>query len=708
MAKETLTILLKAQNEANKELRKLRGEIDNVKNTHRRATDSIWLWLKKLVPIVATVFAADRIIGFGKSIVQLWWQLEQTKVAFTTMLWSAERANKLLAELSDFAAKTPFEINWIRQTTKQLLAYGIEVEKIIPTLKSLGDVSAGLSVPIEQIAYAYWQVRSANQLLGTELRQFVNAGVPLIQELASMFGVTEWEIKKMTSQGLVSFEHVEQAFKNMSGEWWRFFDLMDKQSETLLWQWSNVQDSITRVKEELWQALLPTMKEVVGEIADRASEMANNKEKMDALKNTIEVTGEVIMFVGDGVVNFTAFLWKMWNTAREAAEALGAVVSGITWIGWATGQGVVLRNDASTNLMSPWARNEALTSYFNNWKTVQKDVVTEVKEAQKQISEIIGGWWWWGWGWKNAVSATENSMKTVLDENKDALEKIRDLRKNRMEDVKDAITNAYSRANDLIDTQKSKIRDGRKELDSLIASYDKLTVQTSLNIAGEVVNLQDQLKQVDQQIKDLKAWNGEWSYIDLLNQQKELQKQIWLWLENTDQQSIEEAKKRASESNIERILRESEEQRDLLREHIKEVKSRIEQEQQAYTQLYDFKSQLENSYHQLFKSHIQEQIGLYDRLLAKMSSASIGWGIAWARAMWWPVSGWQTYLVGERWPELFVPNRSWSIVPNNKITNNTPINITVNVSWNGNGQQIAQEIERMLTRKKQLSSLWIV
>ncbi len=91
------------------------------------------------------------------------------------MLHSGEAANVLLKDLSSFAKETPFEINGIRGTAKQLLAFGFQADDIIPTLKKLGDVSAGLSVPIEQVAYAYGQVRVANQLYGTELRQFVNA-----------------------------------------------------------------------------------------------------------------------------------------------------------------------------------------------------------------------------------------------------------------------------------------------------------------------------------------------------------------------------------------------------------------------------------------------------------------------------------------------------------------------------------------------------
>lgn len=215
--------------------------------------------------------AVNWIKNFAESIVTLWARLEQTKVAFTTMLWSAEEADALLRDLTDFASKTPFEINWIRDTAKQLLAFGFTSKEIIPTLKALGDVSAGLSVPIEQVAYAYGQVRVANQLYWTELRQFTNAWVPLLAELAKMFGVTETAVKKMVEQGKVWFKDVEQAFKNMSWEWGKFENLMDKQSKTVSWAWSNFKDTLTKTAEAMGIKLMPTIARAIDWLAKMTS-----------------------------------------------------------------------------------------------------------------------------------------------------------------------------------------------------------------------------------------------------------------------------------------------------------------------------------------------------------------------------------------------------------------------------------------------------
>ena len=102
-------------------------------------------------------------------------RLEQANISLTVMLGSYQKAKELLGDLSDLAKKTPFELVGIRDTAKQLIAFGIESDRVVDTIKMLGDVAAGTGAPLQQVAYAYGQVRTANQLYGTELRQFMNA-----------------------------------------------------------------------------------------------------------------------------------------------------------------------------------------------------------------------------------------------------------------------------------------------------------------------------------------------------------------------------------------------------------------------------------------------------------------------------------------------------------------------------------------------------
>lgn len=169
----------------------------------------------------------------------------------------------MLGDLSSFASKTPFDVQGIRATAKQLLAMSIESEKVIPTLKALGDVSAGLGVDLDRLAYNYGQVKTQTKLTGVELKDFMRAGVPLLGELASMLNKSEAEIQEMVSAGQIGFPLVEAAFQRMTGEGGKFNNLMAEQAKTLGGLLSNLGDEITQSSEAIGTALLPVAKEIV-------------------------------------------------------------------------------------------------------------------------------------------------------------------------------------------------------------------------------------------------------------------------------------------------------------------------------------------------------------------------------------------------------------------------------------------------------------
>ena len=206
------------------------------------------------VAVTAVGIAGAKAIG---GLVKLAGQFEMTTVAFTTMLGSGEKAEKMLEDLAKFASKTPFTISGVEQNAKQLLAMGIETEKLLPTLKSLGDISAGLNVPLERVALNFGQVKVQGKLTGRELRDFSVAGIPLIAELAKNLNKAESEIAEMVSAGDIGFADVENAFITMTSEGGKFEDLMDQMSGTLPGKISNIKDSFEILGRNMGEVFLP-------------------------------------------------------------------------------------------------------------------------------------------------------------------------------------------------------------------------------------------------------------------------------------------------------------------------------------------------------------------------------------------------------------------------------------------------------------------
>lgn len=202
--------------------------------------------------VTAFTSAASKLLDAGKFAIQSASDFEQNRIAFETMLGSADKAKKLLKDVSDFAAKTPFELPEVVTGAKQLLAYNIEAEKLIPTFNALGNIAAGVGKDkLPQLILAFGQVRAAGKLTGNELRQFTEAGVPLLDELGKKFGKTAGEVKIMVEEGKVGFSDVEAALFGMSQEGGKFFNLMQRQSLTFGGVMSNLSDNFGKLAREI-------------------------------------------------------------------------------------------------------------------------------------------------------------------------------------------------------------------------------------------------------------------------------------------------------------------------------------------------------------------------------------------------------------------------------------------------------------------------
>lgn len=178
-------------------------------------------------------------------------QFQKLEVAFNTMLGSADKADALMAQLVRTAAITPFDLEGVAQGAKQLLAYGMEAEKVNETLIRLGDIAAGLSMPLNDLVYLYGTTMAQGRLYTQDLNQFTGRGIPMIEELAKVFGVAESKVKDLVEAGRVGFPEVQKVIENLTGEGSKFGGLMEEQSKTITGQISNIEDAIASMFNDM-------------------------------------------------------------------------------------------------------------------------------------------------------------------------------------------------------------------------------------------------------------------------------------------------------------------------------------------------------------------------------------------------------------------------------------------------------------------------
>ena len=186
-----------------------------------------------------------------QSIIQTRGQFQQLEIAFSTMLRSNTQAKKLMDELIDTAAKTPFDLQGIASTTKQMLAYGSTVDNVVDELVMLGNVASGVGAPLGEIAYLYGTLRTQGRAFTVDIRQFAGRGIPIYEELAKVLGVTKDEVSGLVTEGKVGFAEVEKAFQNMTSSSGIYYNLMQEQSKSLTGMISNLGDAWDNVLNDL-------------------------------------------------------------------------------------------------------------------------------------------------------------------------------------------------------------------------------------------------------------------------------------------------------------------------------------------------------------------------------------------------------------------------------------------------------------------------
>ena len=205
----------------------------------------------KLAASAAGLFAVDKIKDFVSQLALVRGEYQQLEIAFETMLGSKSQADALMAQLINTAATTPFEMKEIAESAKMLLAYGMAADEVNGTLIRLGDIAAGLSIPIKDLAFLYGTTMVQGRLYTQDLNQFLGRGIPLADELAKQFGKNKSEVKKLVEEGKIGFPEVQKAIEALTGEGSKFGGLMEAQSKTISGQISNIEDAWEQMINEI-------------------------------------------------------------------------------------------------------------------------------------------------------------------------------------------------------------------------------------------------------------------------------------------------------------------------------------------------------------------------------------------------------------------------------------------------------------------------
>lgn len=260
----------------NRDVQKMKAQLSEVGTHAAKEGQKLDGIAKKVAGSMAAMFSVAAAEQFGQKIFQVRSEFQQLEVAFKVLLKSEERAVKLMGELTNLAATTPFGLQEVSGTAKQLIAYGIAAEDVNETLTTLGNIASAVGAPLRDIAYLYGTTMVQGRMYTQDLRQFMGRGIALADKLAEHFGIATDQVQEYVTAGKVGAKEFKAAIDALGGAGGEYDGLMEEQSKTLQGQWSNLQDSLDMMLNEIGK----TTQSAFGQAIGMAGKLVENYEKV--------------------------------------------------------------------------------------------------------------------------------------------------------------------------------------------------------------------------------------------------------------------------------------------------------------------------------------------------------------------------------------------------------------------------------------------
>ena len=214
-------------------------------------------YVDRLIKRIAVYYSLGQVNNFLTSVREVTAQFELQRISLGAILQNQENANALFSQIKTFALTSPVKILDLTKYTKQLAAYKIGYDELFDTTKRLTDVSVGLGVAMDRVILAYGQVRATGYLRASEIRQFTEMGVPIVEELSKkltqMNGelVSAADVMEMVSKRGISFELVKDVFNDLTSAGGIFYNMQEKQGNTLYGMWAKLGDAASVMYDKI-------------------------------------------------------------------------------------------------------------------------------------------------------------------------------------------------------------------------------------------------------------------------------------------------------------------------------------------------------------------------------------------------------------------------------------------------------------------------
>ncbi|MGI6376427.1 MAG: tape measure protein [Anaerolineae bacterium] len=339
------------------------------------------------VAALGGIAVAKRLFSAAKSaVVDFNASLEQSEIAWATMLGSERAARRMMSNLQQFAKETPFEFAELEEASRRLLAMGFSAQEILPTMTSLGDAAAALGLGTEgvnRLGLALGQMRAKTKVSAEEMRQLTEAGVPAWEILAQAVGKPIPEVMKLASAGKIAATTFINAFETFSQQ--NYGGMMERQSQTFKGAMSNIKDSLTQAAATAFQPLFAKLSEG----AQRIASFLNTEQFDRFVARTRGLVSGAVALVGNLSERWHFFWGRIQGSTSEVTDAVQERV--YTLVGWVSENLPVMQEivgEVVNRIRGLWEEHgeRIVTSVRGVWGTLQEQMRTSLAI----LGEVLG------------------------------------------------------------------------------------------------------------------------------------------------------------------------------------------------------------------------------------------------------------------------------------------------------------------------------
>jgi len=406
--------------------------------------------LKSLVSPMGLVTAGLGALGAGAGIggmLKLASETEALETQFRVLLGSGDAAKRMLADINEFAASTPFEQMELGTAAKQLLATGSAAGDIVGEMRQLGDIAALSGQRLGDLVNIYGKIRGQGKLTAETINQFAERGIPLVRQLAEQFGVSEAEIRKMASSGKISFKDVQKAIGGLTAEGGQFAGGMAELAKTTGGMWSTVTGNLKTLLANFGSGIIEAfrLKDILGTLGTWLGTVAENFQSNfgPAIAWMRDAVGSVVDWIVGKFSEMTAWVKSMWaewgDVVRAWAGAVRAQLVMFYEIGVAIFTGVWEFYSsvfaAMGNLLDSWFGSstagfkeaaidwyQSAEFFFANWKLYLQigwqeflrfimNIPAYFKAAVQNMGNLI---MWFGENWRDILFTSADYVLTIM------------------------------------------------------------------------------------------------------------------------------------------------------------------------------------------------------------------------------------------------------------------------------------------------------